>query len=123
MNNTNTDRKRPLSTSVAAFVLAMLSAAGLAAPLLLDGGVPAAIIYFSVASGVAGLIAVAGLLRLKRWGMVLAIVVSALGILSAAPGLVAAPTSGLLAQAIVGIVGSALVVVLVALPASRRAYA
>ena len=118
----NKERKeRPLSTSVAAVVLAVLSAAGLAAPLLLAGGVPASAIYVSVASGAAGLAATAGLWRLRRWGAVLAVVVSVLGILSAAPGLAFAPTPGLLAQAVAGVAGS--VLVLVMLSASRRAYA
>ncbi len=117
------NKERPISTSVAAGVLALLSLAGLAAPLLLGGGVPAAAVYFSVASGAAGLAAVYGLLSFKRWGTVLAVVVSVLGILSAAPGLAFAPTPGLLAQAIVGVAGGAVVVVLVLLPSSRRAYA
>jgi hypothetical protein len=115
--------ERPISTGVAAAVLAVLSAAGLAAPLLLAGGAPAPAIYVSVASGAAGLAAAYGLWRLRRWGAVLAVIVSVLGILSAAPGLAFAPTPGLLAQAVAGVAGSALVLVLVVLPASRRAYA
>lgn len=116
-------RERPITTSVAAVVLALLSAAGLAAPLLLGGGVPASAIYISVASGAAGLVAAYGLWGLRRWATVLAVVVSMLGILSAAPGLAFAPTPGLLVQAIVGVAGSALVLILVLLPASRRVYA
>ena len=116
-------KERPLSTSVAAIVLALLSATGLAAPLLLTGGVPASAIYVSVASGAAGLITAYGLWALRRWATVLAVAVSVLGILSAAPGLVFAPTPVLLAQAIAGVAGSALVLILVLLPASRRAYA
>ena len=117
------NKERPISTSVAAGVLALLSVVGLAAPLLLSEGVPAAAIYVSVASGAAGLAAAHGLWTLRRWGTVLAVIVAVLGILSAAPGLAFAPTLGLLAQAIAGVVGSTLVLVLVLLPASRRAYA
>jgi hypothetical protein len=72
--------------------------------------------------GVLGLVAVAGLWMLKRWSMWLAIVLSVLGILSAAPGLTAAPTPLLRLLATVGVVGSALIILLVVLPNSRRAY-
>ena len=99
----NNERKeRPLSTTVAAVVLAALSAAGLAAPLLLGGGVPASAAYVSVASGAAGLAAVYGLWTLERWGTVLSVVVTGVDILSAAPGLAFAPTPGLLVQAVGG---------------------
>jgi len=117
------NKGRPISASLAAVVLALLSTAGLAAPVLLGGGVPASAIYVSVASGAAGLVAAYGLWRLRRWGMAIAVVVSVLGILSAAPGLAFAPTPGLLAQAIAGVTGSVLVLILVLLPASRRANA
>jgi hypothetical protein len=96
------NKERPLPTSVAAVVLALLSAAGLAAPLLLGGGVPATAIYVGVATGAAGLAAAHGLWTLKRWGTVIAVIVTVLGILSAAPGLAFAPTPGLLVQAVGG---------------------
>ena len=70
--------------------------------------------------GVAGL--VAGLWMLKRWSMWLAIVLCVLGILSAAPGRTEAPTAQLRILATVGDVGSALIILLVVHPSSRRAY-
>jgi hypothetical protein len=51
------------------------------------------------------------------------IVLCALGIISAAPGIVGAPTVLLQVLAATGIVGSALIILLVALPSSRRVYA
>jgi hypothetical protein len=54
--------------------------------------------------------------------MWLAIVLCVLSILSAAPGLTAAPTALLRVLATVGVVASALIILLVVLPTSRRAY-
>ena len=59
---------------------------------------------------------------LKRWGLWLTIVLCVLGILSAAPGLTEAPTALLRVLATAGVVGSALIILLVVLPNSWRAY-
>jgi hypothetical protein len=85
-------------------------------------GVPAFVVYLGVALGVAGLLASAGLWMLKRWALWLTIVVSVLNILSAAPGLAFAPNAGLRVGATLTVVGFAVVVLLVVLPNSRRAY-
>jgi uncharacterized membrane protein len=92
-------------------------------PLFPTEGIPVFIVYAGVVLGVFGLVAVAGLWRLKRWSVVLTIIVSVLNILSAAPGFAFAPTPELLVSAIVTVVGFALIIVLVMLPTSRRAYA
>jgi uncharacterized membrane protein (DUF2068 family) len=115
--------QRPLPVAIAAVLLAVLSLPNLIFPLLPTEDVPALVVYSGVVLGVAGLVAAAGLWRLKRWSMWLAIVVCALGILSAAPGLTEAPTALLRVLATVGVVGSALIILLVVLPNSRRAYA
>jgi hypothetical protein len=60
---------------------------------------------------------------LKRWGLWLTIVVAVLNILSAAPGLVFAPSTTLLIFAAITVVGFAVVLVLAMMPISRRAYA
>jgi uncharacterized membrane protein (DUF2068 family) len=79
-----------------------------------------------VVLGVLGLIGAAGLWMLKRWALWLTIVVCVcvcvLNILSAAPGLAFAPTPTQRALATVGVVGFALVILLVVVPNSRRAY-
>src|SRR5215217_1636568 len=77
-----------------------------------------------VVLGVLGLIGAAGLWMLKRWALWLTTVVCVcvLNILSAAPGLAFAPTPTQRALATVGVVGFALVILLVVLPNSRRAY-
>ncbi len=106
----------------AAILLALSSLAGLPGPLLPGSeAVPAVVLYGGIVLGVAGLVAVVGLWTLKRWGLWLAVVVSALNLLSAAPGVAFAPGGGGKAFALAGVVVSAITIVLVVLPASRRA--
>lgn len=114
---------RPLSVTVAAVLLAVLSLPNLIFPWLPSEGVPAFIVYVNVVFGVSSLIAAGGLWMLKRWSMWLAIILSVLGILAAMPGIGGAPNALLQILATTGIAGSALIIVLVALPYSRRAYA
>jgi uncharacterized membrane protein (DUF2068 family) len=116
--------QRPLPVAIAVVLLGLFSLLNLMSPFLLaPGGVPAFVVYLSVVLGGAGLAAAAGLWRLKRWSLWLTIVVCVLGILSAAPGLTEAPTALLRVLATVGVVGSALIILLIVLPNSRRAYA
>ncbi len=114
---------RPLSVTVAAVLLAALSLPSLIFPLLPTEGVPAFIVYINVVWGVSGLIAAAGLWMLKRWSMWLAIILCALGIIAAWPGVGGAPNALMGILATTGVVGSALTILLVVLPYSRRAYA
>jgi hypothetical protein len=117
--------KRPTTVTIGTVLLALFSVLNLAFPLFASTGpegVPALIVYSGVVLGVVGLVAVAGLWTLKKWSLWLTIVVSVLNILSAAPGLVFAPDPGLLVSAIVTVVGLALIIMLVMLPTSRRAY-
>jgi hypothetical protein len=115
---------RPLPVTVAAVIQALFSLLSLPGPLLPGSeGVPAVVLYSGIVLGVAGLVASAGLWMLKKWGLWLTIVVNVLGGLSAAPGLVVAPNPALQVSAIVGVLISALIIVLVVLPSSRRALA
>ena len=116
-------RARPLPVTVAAVLLALFSLLTLISPWLLAAAeIPAFVVYLGVMLGVAGLLAAAGLWMLKRWSVWLTIVVCVVGILSADPGLTEAPTALLRALATVGVVGSALIILLVVLPNSWRAY-
>jgi peptidoglycan/LPS O-acetylase OafA/YrhL len=115
--------RRPSTVTIAAVLLALLGFQSLAFPLYVSEGVPAFIVYTNVAFGVAGIIAAAGLWALKRWAAWVAIALGVLGIVSAAPGIVGAPTVLLQVLAATGILGSALIILLVALPSSRRAHA
>ncbi len=67
--------------------------------------------------------AVFGLWKLKRWGLLLTSILSALAILWSIPGLFIPKTLGGKAITMGVIVFYALVLVLVALPATRKAYA
>ncbi len=116
-------RSRPLPVTVAAIVLVLISLVGLPGPLLPGSDeVPTLVIYGGIVLGFVGLIAAVGLWMLKKWGFWLAVVVSVLNILSAAPGVAFAPNAALQAAAAVGVLVAALIIVLVVLPTSRRVY-
>jgi uncharacterized membrane protein (DUF2068 family) len=122
--------QRPMAITAAAVLQALLSLADLAIsiPELLSGGTapdgpPAFVMALGVVIGALGLVAALGLWRGKRWGIVATIILRVIDSLSAAPGLVFAPTMSLRLAAVLGIALSIVVIVLVLLPASRRAYA
>jgi hypothetical protein len=118
-------RARPTPVSVAAVLLALLSVLNLLSTVIpaFSSGVPAVVVYGSAVLGLLGLVAAYGLWSLNRWGVWLTIILSVFNILSAAPGIVFAPTTVLFVGAIVTIVGYALIIVLVVVPTSRRAFA
>jgi uncharacterized membrane protein (DUF2068 family) len=116
-------RSRPTYVTVAAVLLGILSLLNLLGPLLPSEGVPAVVVYGGIVLGVVGLVAAGGLWVLKRWGVWLAVVVGALNLLSAAPGIPFGPNAALRVAATVTVVVSALIIVLVVIPASRRAFA
>lgn len=112
--------KRPTSLLIALVLLALLSLGNLALPLF--PGVPPLVTYGAIVLGIIGLGAAFGLWRLKRWGMILAIIVSVLNALSAAPGIAEAPNVLKVLSAL-NVVLSIVLIVLVVLPSARRAYA
>jgi hypothetical protein len=117
-------RSRPPAITVAAILMALISLVGLPGPLLPGSEeVPAVVIYGGIVLGIVGIIAAVGLWMLKEWGFWLTVVVSVLNLLSAAPGIVFAPDAALQVFAAVGVVIPALIIVLVVLPTSRRAFA
>ena len=123
-------RSRPPTVTVAAVVLALSSVLfHLAFPLWANavprGGesVASIVVLLAVAVGVAGLVGAAGLWMLRKWGIWLAIGVCLLSILDTASGVAGAPNAALRVVAAVTLVVFALVIVLVVLPASRRAFA
>ena len=120
-------RTRPLPITAAAILFVLLSLMNFPFPWwFLFPGVedpPAFVIYSGIVVGLVGLVAAVGLWMLRRWGIWLTIVVSVLNLLSAAPGVAFAPNAALQAAAAVGVVVPALIIVLVVLPSSRRAFA
>jgi uncharacterized membrane protein (DUF2068 family) len=114
---------RPLPVTVAAVLMALLGLANIASPVFPNPeGVPEFVIYSGVVLGVVGLIAVAGLWMLRKWSIWLTIVVSVLNLLSAAPGIPFGPNTALQVAAAVTVVVSALIIVLVVIPTSMRAF-
>lgn len=116
--------QRPQAVTIAAVLLALFSALGVVTAFVpaFSDGVPALVVYGGAVLGLLGLVAAYGLWSLKKWGVWVAVVLSVLNILSAAPGLAFAPTTALFVGAIVGVVGYALIIILIFMPISRRAY-
>ena len=115
-------RSRPQTVNVAAILLALFSVLNVLFPFFPVEGIPAAAVYIGVVAGAAGLIGAAGLWLLRKWGIWITIIVSVLNILDAAPGIAFAPNTTLQVAATVTVLGFVLVLVLVVLPTSRRAF-
>ena len=81
--------------------------------------IPAVVQYGDVALGVLSLVAAFGLWGVKRWGVVLTYMIAALNIVSAAPGMVAAPTATLRAVTVVYVLVSLLIIGFMAISAQR----
>src|SRR6266699_4913247 len=112
---------RPAVLTAAAILLGLVSLLSLTTPLV--GGVPLLVVVFAVVAGLVGLVAVYGLWKAKRWGMIVAIILSVLNALSAAPGLFVQPNPIATTGAGVTIAFSVLIIVLTVLPSARQAYA
>src|SRR5258708_35742146 len=80
---------RPGVLTAAAILLGLISLSSFATPLL--DGPPLPVKVLAVVTGLIGLLAAYGLWKAKRWGMIVAIIVSALNALSAGPGLALQP--------------------------------
>ena len=117
-------RSRPLPVTVAAILLALISLLNFPAPLMPGSEeIPAVVIYSGFGLGVIGLVAAVGLWMLKKWSILLTVIVCVPSILSAAPGIAFAPNAALQFAAAVGVAVPALIIVLVVLPTSRQAFA
>ena len=113
---------RSMPITVASILMVLISLVGLPGPLLPGSEeVPAVVIYGGIVLGIVGLVAAVGLWLLRKWGFWLTVVVSVLNLLSAAPGIVFAPSAAVQAFAAIGVVVPALIIVLVVIPTSRRA--
>jgi uncharacterized membrane protein (DUF2068 family) len=106
--------------TIAAILLGLISLLSLATPLLVGPTLPVKVL--AVVTGLIGLLAAYGLWKAKRWGMILAIILSALNALSAAPGLFVQPNPIATIGAGVTVAFSVLIVVLAVLPSARQAY-
>ena len=114
--------KRPLTVTIATVLLTLLSLLDLTV-LLEPTKVPPLFFYTIPVLGVCGLIGAFGLWKLKRWGWLLTSILSAVFIPWNIPGLFIPKTLGGKAITMGFIVVYILVLVLVALPATRKAFA
>lgn len=121
------DTQRPLPVTGAAILLVLLSQFNFSWPwMLLFPGVeepPAFVIYSGIVVGIVGLVVAVGLWMMKAWSFWATIVVCVLNLLSGAPGIVLGPTAGVQVTNAVLEVVAVLIIVLVVLPSSRRAFA
>ena len=118
-------RSRSQSVTVAAILMAIFSLMNLPGPwwYAIPGAMeatPMFVIYTGIVLGIVGLVAAVGLWMLRKWSIWLTIVVSAVNILLNVLGLFMAPGAALKAAIAVQTIGFVLVLVLVALPTSRR---
>ena len=120
-------RSRPPTVTVAAILLVLLSLSDFPwlYNLLFPGAEepPAFILYSGYVVGIVGLVVAIGLWMLKKWSFWATIIVSGLNFLFGLPGLLFAPGAALKAVIALTEVVAVLVIVLVMLPASRRALA
>ena len=119
--------QRPPAVTVAVVLLALLSVVTMVPPSLMfspavAAEIPAFVTYLGFILGVVGLVAAYGLWALKRWSVWLTIILSTVSILLSVPPILFGPTVAIQVLNIVSGVAFALIIVLVLLPASRRAY-
>ncbi len=113
--------QRPITVLSAFVLIALLGVGHLFVPFVPDAGkIPQVVVYGDVVLGVMSLVAAFGLWTLKRWGPLLTLAISALNVLSAAPGVLAAPNPGLHAVAATYVVLSVLIAVLVVVATQRK---
>src|SRR5215212_4138194 len=120
-------RSRPQGVTIAAILLVLLSLFNFPWPWLLlfpwAQPPPAFVIYTALVLGVVGLVVAVGLWMMKPWSFWATIVVCVLNLLSGAPGVVLGPTAGVQILSAVLEIVAVLIIVLVVLPTSRRAFA
>ena len=118
---------RPPTVTVAAILLVLLSLSdfpwlyNLLFPMTVEP--PAFFLYAGYVVGIVGLVVAIGLWMLKKWTFWATIMVCVLNFLFGLPGLLFAPGAALKAVIALTEVVAVLVIVLVMLPASRRALA
>jgi hypothetical protein len=120
-------RSRPPTVTVAAILLMLLSLSDFPwlYNLLFPGAEepPAFLLYSGYVVGLVGLLVAIGLWMLQRWSFWATIIVCVLNFLFGLPGLLFAPGAALKSVIALTEVVAVLVIVLVMLPASRRALA
>jgi uncharacterized membrane protein (DUF2068 family) len=119
---------RPLPVTVAAILMALFSLMNFPGPwwYVVPGAMeetPMFIFYSGIVLGIVGIVAAVGLWMLKKWSLWLTIIVCVINILLSMPAPAMVSSAGLLALIAVQAIGFVLVIVLVVLSTSRRAFA
>ena len=112
---------RPQPVTIGLVLLVLLSLLNFISPFL-PTDYPTIVLFLGGALGVVGLLAAAGLWMLKRWALLLTIIVSVLNLVLSIPGIVAEPQAVGKLLAGVTTVGFILIIVLVMRANSRRAF-
>jgi hypothetical protein len=119
-------RTRPAAVTAAVVLSVIVIIGNVISPALPSGSgdeqVPTFVIVLGVVLGIVGIAAAIGLWQMRKWGMILTVVLMVLNLLSAAPGVAFGPGVGIKIFAAIGVIIPAVVIVLVLLPESRRAY-
>ena len=120
--------RRPLSVTVAAILLVLLSLFDFPWPYQLlfpmaTEAPPAFILYSGYVLGIVGLVIAVGLWMLQRWSLWATIVVCVLNFLLGLPGVLFAPGAALKAVIVLTEVVAVLIIVLVVLPTWRHTFA
>lgn len=113
---------RPTSLSAAVWLTVIGELASL--PFLFApgaGDIPLAGIVVGLVGTLGALVGAWGLWHLRRWGLILTFVLVLLGALASLPGFVDPPSGWILAELIVAVPLSVAILVLIALPSTRRA--
>lgn len=109
------------SVTFALIVLVLLGVGHLFVPFAPDADkIPSVVVYGDVVLGVVSLVAAYGLFKLTLWGRILTLIVAALNVLSAAPGVVSAPNLELRVVTAMYVVLSLVIIALVARPSELK---
>lgn len=116
--------KRSAALLTVLALLVLLGVGHLTVPFAPDADkIPPLVRYGDVALGLVSLVAGFGLWNLQRWGIILTLIIAALNIVSAAPGMISAPSLGLQVVTAAYVVLSLLIIVLVMLRSERKVAA
>jgi hypothetical protein len=113
--------RRPANVTSASVLLILFNLSAFFQPDTIKPPLP--IIIFASVTGIVGLIAVLGLWSTKRWGWLLTVILAVFNVLGPISGIFLAPTVAGKAISVGLIVGYGLVLVLLTLPTTRKAFA
>jgi O-antigen/teichoic acid export membrane protein len=117
---------RPLSITIAVIISVVIIIGNFASPILPNGSgdekVPTSVIVIGFVLAVIGIAAAVGLWMLRKRGAILTIVLSAINLLLAAPGIPFGPGTAVKLLSLVFTLLCAATIVLVLRPESRRAW-